>query len=181
MSRPLARAYLALPAELRERGALWYLQERAWITAAARGFAVRSERALGAYAALSPMVTVARCRADLLRLLAGRQVNGLPSRRNAALEILAGAPPLERLRGLKVRAFYLALAGDPDAAVIDRHMARSISRALRRREPAHNLLHRRGRYAHLARALRSAAHIVGIATTELQAALWLAEVEGVRQ
>lgn len=177
MSVPVARAYLELPPELRDAGAQWYAHERAWIAAAARGFHVRTDRALGAYAALSPMVTVARCRADLLRLLAGRSVPGLPSRRNAALDIMAGTPPLERLRGLKVRAFYLALAGEPDAAVIDRHIARAISRLTRKKAPPHNLLHRRGRYQRMARALRNAAALVGTSTVALQAALWLAELE----
>lgn len=83
-----------------------------------------------------------------------------------AFRIAQGERPVDILSGPKVRAFYRALMGDKDAAVIDTWM---IQAAQWHRDGVS-----RNQYALLAQALTECALIVGVHTVAIQATIWLA-------
>jgi hypothetical protein len=82
------------------------------------------------------------------------------------------ADPLGALGGSKVRAFYRAIVGDPDAVVIDRH---AFDVAVGRVTDGHarTVLSRVGVYDLFADAYREAAAIVGETPAALQAITWV--------
>lgn len=87
--------------------------------------------------------------------------------RAKAWKIAHGADPARVLGGPKVRAFWQAICGDPDAAVVDVWAARAAGVSA-------SELYRAGAYDAVAEAYRALAAIVGVPTRDLQATIWLA-------
>lgn len=75
------------------------------------------------------------------------------------------------IRGPKVRAFWRAIAGDRDAAVVDVWMLRAMGIATPTVSPA--------QYERCAEALREAARRVRVPTRDFQATVWM-QVRGVK-
>lgn len=96
---------------------------------------------------------------------------GLPLGRKAAWGIAWGEPPSAHLRGPKVRAFWRAIAGDRDAAVIDIWMLRAMGIETPTVSPA--------QYERCAEALREAARRVRVPTRDFQATIWM-QIRGVK-
>lgn len=96
---------------------------------------------------------------------------GLPLSRKAAWGIAWGEPPSHHLRGPKVRAFWRAIAGDRDAAVIDVWMLRAMGISTPTISAA--------QYERCADALREAARRVRVPTRDFQATVWM-QVRGVK-
>jgi hypothetical protein len=146
-------------------GREWYRESRGAAEAIARDSLVTLEQAAGVIAALSPRqswrVNV-RLAADAC---AGRPFGGLGSSLRNATRILRGEHPLDVLGGPKTRAFYQAIMGDDDAAVIDVWMIRAMGDDAESAPTAK-------RYAILAATLRSAARKAGVPTADFQAIIW---------
>lgn len=151
-------------------GTAWYRESQATAAAIARETGVSVEVAAGVIAALSPrMQWRANVRAAT-DACAGRSYGALGTSKRAAARIIAGEHPLDVLQGPKVRAFYSAIMGDEDAAVVDVWMLRAMGEDASK-SPT------RKRYAELADAIATAASIVGIGTATFQAIVW-AHVRG---
>lgn len=169
--RALARRLVAWWAKAdkatRTVGVQWYREARRIARQLARRYDCTVSRAAGVIAALSPRLTWTYNVTAAEAVLAGdRKVPGVFRASLAkARMIQEGARPLDVLRGPKVRAFYRALMGDRDAAVVDVWTARAagVQDAPNERE-----------YAQVAQALRMGADEVGVSTSELQAAVWVA-------
>ncbi|HSE45860.1 MAG TPA: hypothetical protein VLA89_11105, partial [Gemmatimonadales bacterium] len=93
-----------------------------------------------------------------------------PANRRKAWRIRLGERPAAVLGGLKVRAFWRAIAGDPEAAVIDVWMTRAMGLP-------YPLSDRQ--YSEAADAITRAAEIVGETTRDFQAIVWM-QVRGVK-
>jgi len=160
----------------------WYQESRRVAQALAGEYGVSLSTVAGVIAALSPRVHWAdnvKGAETVLHRAAypdvfgpggeleglGRGVPGFGANIAKAERIAAGEAPLRVLGGDKVRAFYRAIMGDSDAAVVDMWMLRAIG------EPAHAKLTTR-QYAAVAEALRAAAREAGIDTADFQAVVW---------
>jgi len=129
----------------------------------ARRHGTTPRRAAGVIAALSPMQQwdVNLRMADAV--LAGLEVKGLTGNIRKAEAIASGAKaPLQVLSGPKVRAFYRAIVGDRESAVVDRHMWRAMGDDPLR-PPAYEVG---------ARAITEAARSVGAPVADFQAVVW---------
>lgn len=91
--------------------------------------------------------------------------------RAKARAITLGWPPATILRGLKVCAFWRAIAGEPDAAVIDVWMLRAMGIDTPSVSPR--------QYAACASALREAAVQAEETTRDFQAIVWM-QIRGVK-
>jgi hypothetical protein len=108
----------------------WYPAGRAWMESLAWD-GVDLQGIAGAVAALSPQqswqsqLTWTPIILDWFakggRIAAEVPGPGFHSNKDKALRCLLGYDPLEVLGGLKVRSFYLALLGDTESVVVDRH------------------------------------------------------------
>lgn len=146
-------------------GASWYRESRRAARRIARESGVSLSVAAGTIAALSPRM---RWRENVLAAAAaceGREYGALGTSKRAASRIIAGEDPLDVLNGPKTRAFYQAIMGDEDAAVVDVWMLRAMGH-----DP--NKSPTRKRYEELAGAIRTAAMVVGIGTATFQAIVW---------
>lgn len=163
----------------------WYDSARAWCAALAETYDLTTEAVAGAVAALSPQVSWRKQLEWVPRVLAWFQRDSSADRvdgagvhasdcpgpgfigsKRKALAILSGASPSSVLSGPKVRAFYRAIMGAPDAVVIDRH-AFALAYA---GDPPRALTARR--YELCARAYRMVAVALGIEPARLQALCW---------
>jgi hypothetical protein len=107
----------------------------------------------------------------LQSLGAGPPPVSLPDARAKAWRIRLRERPDAVLSGPKVRAFWRAIAGDRDAAVIDIWMLRAMGIESPSVKPA--------QYERCAEALREAARRVRVPTRDFQATVWM-QVRGVK-
>jgi hypothetical protein len=148
-----------------DEAAGWYRNSRRTARRLARQYGGGLGRAAGIIAALSPQVqwkVNVRMAEDMLR--DGWATGQTYANLLKAERILQGERPLTVLGGPKVRAFYRAMMGDEDAAVIDTWMLQAIG------------WERKGvslrQYERCAAALRAAAAQTGLTTAGFQAVVW---------
>lgn len=126
----LAVFFTANSAE-RLKGARWYADALAFCSAVAQVTGLSVSTVAGVTAALSPNNRWPRNQADAERLChafaagtladaAAVKVSTFNGNKQKALQILAGAQPLDVLGGLKVRAFYSCILGE-SAVCVDGH------------------------------------------------------------
>ena len=120
--------------------------------------------AAGVIAALSPRVQWAVNVRMAEALCRTGVTGGLARSVAAARRIMDGEDPLEVLTGPKTNAFFRAIMGDEDAAVVDVWMMRAVG--LNRSKLTSK------QYEAVAAALRSAAARAGLPTAEFQAQVW---------
>lgn len=147
-------------------GERWYPNARSLVFEWSMEYGMTEEAVAGVVAALSQ-----RChwRTNLERArecLNGEWPGGLPAAAAKAVAIRDGADPETTLgpKAWKVRAFYRALLGDDDAAVVDTWMLTALDWPL----PGYSRL----QYERLAGVLAAEAETVGLRTCHFQAALW---------
>lgn len=167
MVRALLDAWAQAPDDVRAKGLAWYRGARMMVKAIARKNGVSHAVAAGVVAALSPRLQWAvnvRC-ADTV--LGGGIPRGVfKTSLHKALRITRGGErPSVVLSGPKTRAFYKALMGDDQAAVVDVWVLRAVRWTRKVTDRA---------YARIAGALRAAADAVGVPTAQLQAVAWVA-------
>lgn len=147
-------------------GASWYVDARREARRLARTYNVGLGAACGVIAALSPRVQWSQNLKLAEEVLATGTVKAGAMRDNLlkAQRIADGEQPLRVLGGPKVRAFYRALTGDADAAVIDTWMLTAVA------WPREGVT--QGQYNRIEHALREAARITRLPVSELQAIVW---------
>lgn len=167
LARRLVAWWRAADKAARTAGVQWYREARRIARRLARTHGTTVATAAGVIAALSPRLTWSYnvIAADAMLAKVPKVPGVFEASKAKAHRIIAGERPLDVLRGPKVRAFYRALMGDRDAAVVDVWTARAagVQDAPNERE-----------YAQVAQALRMGADEVGVSTSELQAAVWVA-------
>lgn len=140
----------------------WYRQSRRTARSLARKHGVTLSCSAGVIAALSPRI---RWKANVEgadAILGGSDEGpGFGSNIEKACRIRDGERPLRVLGGPKVTAFYRAIMGDRDAAVIDVWMWRAIGVA-----PGSMS------YDEAANIMRDAAAKAGVAVADFQAIIW---------
>lgn len=164
LKRRLISLYQSAPLDAVSAGNDWYATARKQARALAKQHGTTLARAAGVIAALSPRVTWS----NNLRLASA--VLGKTYRRGAfkaslakAVAIRDGGRPLKVLSGPKVRAFYRAIMGDHNAAVIDVWMLRALRwfKALKTKA-----------YQALTAVIKAAAVAMGTTVAKLQAVIW---------
>lgn len=147
-------------------GGQWYRESRRTARKLAAKHGVTLSVAAGVIAALSPRLRWASNVACADGLLGGEEVTGVFGQSLAkGRRIIAGERPLSVLGGPKVRAFYAAIMGDEDAAVVDVWMFRAAG------VPAEQIS-KAGVYDMVADALRAGSAYIGIGTANFQAVIW---------
>lgn len=140
----------------------WYRESRRTARALARKHGVTLATAAGVIAALSPRIRWGTNVLGADMILGGSDSGpGFNTNVEKACRIRDGEKPLSVLGGPKVRAFYRAIMGDKDAAVIDVWMWRAIGVA-----PGSVPYHK------AEEALRSAANRCGVSVSDFQAIVW---------
>lgn len=116
----------------RSHGSDWYLTAHKSAQSMADRYGVSLSTVAGVIAALSPNNRWERNLIDADRLIrlhtfgspddtAQLKVSTYGANKRKALSILDGTSPMDALGGLKVRAFYGCIMGDPDAVCVDGH------------------------------------------------------------
>jgi hypothetical protein len=163
----------------REIGRRWYDRSKQDVNELARlaPRGVGPSRTAAILAALSPQTQWSKnwewAREVVLAAAAGGNpptIGGFPRNREKAWRIAGGADPDKVLGGPKVRAFWRALAGDPDACVLDIWMFRAFGYP-------DNVTAKV--YAEITEVMERAAAHVGESVRDLQAIIWL-QTRGVR-
>lgn len=163
----LMEHYGTVPEEVRTEAlnGKWYRESKRTARALARKHGTTLATAAGVIAALSPRISWSvNVRAADLVLEGVRdttQVAGFDSNVEKAFRIADGERPLKVLGGPKVTAFYRAIMGDEDAAVVDVWMWRAMGVAPEGMS-----------YAEAEQALREAARLAGLPVTTFQAIVW---------
>lgn len=160
--------------ELIAHGRDWYPRELARISAIGEAHGVDVDTAVAVAAVLSPATPwvglVGRLGAFLAAALAGDPRPDFPTygrQRELAASIARARSGVTLVSGPKVRPFALALLGDGDAVVIDRHAAR-IARVC-----AVNELPTPGQLTAARHGYRMAARELDVPPRDLQAAVWV--------
>lgn len=156
----------AIPQDVRTEAlnGQWYRASKRVARRLARKHGVPLRTAAGVLAALSPRVRWSTNVAAADKLLGGapnEEVAGYNTNVEKARRIAKGEEPDDVLGGDKVRAFYSAIMGDDDAAVVDVWMWRAIGCA-----PGGMS------YNDAAAALRDAAAQAGLGVADFQAVVW---------
>lgn len=149
-----------------EEGRGWYRARQREIRRLSEESGLSRSVVAGVIAALSPRMRWkenVKCARELL--LHGRVPRCMEGSKSKAMRIYTGARPLQVLGGPKTLAFYRALMGDTNAAVIDVWMFRAMGM-----EPTSN----RFQVDYATDCLREAASIAGIPCAEFQAVVWCA-------
>jgi hypothetical protein len=165
----------ATPANIKE-GCGWYRHARSLVFELSMAFGTTEEIVAGVIAALSQRTQWSTNIDRATRVLDGdNDPGGLPLAAEKAIRIRDGEAPEDVLgeRAFKVQAFYRALIGDDDAAVIDTWMLDAldfykVSKVTGERYQSYTKL----QYERLADVVRSEAARVGMAITEYQATVW---------
>jgi hypothetical protein len=148
-------------------GSSWYADARAECRRMARAHGSTLTRVAGVVAALSPQLQwgVNLRIAEQVLSTGTAQEGCLTASRQKAERIYDGERPADVLGGPKVRAFYRALLGDADAAVVDTWMFHAVGWP-----------EKGGRggklYERVADALREAAALAQLPVSEFQAIVW---------
>lgn len=164
-ARTLVKTWRSIPKDQRTEAlnGRWYRESRRVARALARKHGVSLATAAGVIAALSPRQQWSANVAGADDLLGGGTGCGFAKNRDKAERIANGERPLDVLSGPKVRAFYRAIMGDQDAAVVDVWMWRAMGQ---------NPLAPTVKYDDAAASLVEAARKVEVAVTAFQAAVW---------
>jgi hypothetical protein len=147
-------------------GARWYASARRDAARIGKATDTPTDTVAAVIAACSPRVQWSTNLKMAANMCAIGDCSGLGTSRRNAARILSGESPDDVLQGPKVHAFYRAISGDLDAAVVDVWMLRAAGwpkDAVSRRE-----------YADVARALTRAARRFGRDTAVFQAETWVA-------
>jgi hypothetical protein len=146
-------------------GERWYRESRRYARQLAREYGGGVGRAAGVIAALSPQVQWSRNKEMARDVMAtGTAVGQTGNNLTKAWRIWNGERPLKVLGGPKVRAFYRAMMGDENAAVIDTWMLQAMG------WPQRSLSARQ--YERCAAALAEAASYTHLTTAQFQAVVW---------
>lgn len=146
-------------------GERWYRESRRYARQLAREHGGGVGRAAGIIAALSPQVQWSRNKVMAADVMAtGTATGQTDANLTKAWRIWGGERPLQVLGGPKVRAFYRAMMGDEEAAVIDTWMLQAIG------WPQRGLSARQ--YERCAAALAEAASYTHLTTAQFQAVVW---------
>lgn len=162
----LVRMYNEGPPQLRAEGLAWYATAHAAAVDLAVRYGTTDRVAAGVIAALSPRLQWSVNLQAAARALAGEDPGTLRRSAEQASRIIAGEDPLSVLQGPKVRAFYRAIMGDPDAVTLDVWAMRAALGAEPPAKPSPALR------ARMERAYRRAAAAVGVPPRDFQAAVW---------
>jgi hypothetical protein len=160
----LVDAYDSIPEDVRVKAldGDWYWRSRQQARRLARLGGVSVRAAAGIIAALSPN-TLWKANITLAEhVLLHSEPKGFRGNWKKAERIRDGERPLSVLRGPKVRAFYRAIMGDEDAAVLDRWMWRAMGFD-EHKHPAYEVGQQ---------ILADAAAIVGLPTATFQMVVW---------
>lgn len=170
----LTRVWADVSADDRRAGLAWYDRASAAADDIADRYGLDRSQAAGIIAAMSPRSrwstnlraaeTIARAAAD--GAPSAPRV-GLGDAVDKAWRIAHGEPAGLTLGGPKVRAFWRNITGDRDAVTVDVWAARAATGRYDAPVPAGR------RYARIAAAYRAAAHAVGVAPRDFQAAVWV--------
>lgn len=166
--------YEQASSEARAGGAGWYTMAQREAMKLSRDTGVTLHRAAAIIAVLSPQLQwgvnlrIARQVCEYGEALEGV----LRANEDKARRIMAGERPLAVLGGPKVRAFYRAMLGDENAAVLDTWMWYALG------WPEGGAKSGR-RYEEAANALREAARRVELSVPQFQAIIWW-HVRGVK-
>lgn len=180
MIEGIVRQYRAADEQTRQHGRDWYRLSERDIRRFARELPRGMGQSVGAaiFAALSPRAQYVQNWRAAYAIAEARNAGateppatGLGDARDKAWRIAHGEHPDRVLGGDKVRRFWRALAGDPDAVVIDVWMCRVVGIDQERLTPSV--------YANVEASFRAAARIVGETPRDLQAILWFA-VRGIQ-
>jgi hypothetical protein len=165
----------ATPQQIKE-GCGWYAHARSLVFELSMAFGTTEQIVAGVLAALSQRTQWSTNIDRATRVLDGdNDPGGLPAAADKAIRIRNGEDPETVLgeRAYKVKAFYRALLGDDDAAVIDTWMLDAldwykVSKVTGERYQSYTAL----QYQRLVDVLRAEAQRVGLAITEYQATVW---------
>lgn len=159
----------ATPEDIAE-GTLWYADA---YTLAITLDPANPAAAAGVIAAMSPITPWGRNKDLAERAYRDGAASGTLSRNcDKANEIMAGADPLDVLKGEKVVNFYLSIIGDQNAVCIDRHAYDIAVGTVTNDVSRDKALRRKGEYDKIAALYREAAERIGILPSELQAITW---------
>ena len=147
----------------RLEGIEWYATARREIRDLATRQSLPFDSVAYAVAALSPKMSWKHNLRAVENLAKGLDAIGMRGPVAQARACLQG--DLSALSGAKVTAFALALTGDSTAAVIDRWMMRAIG--------ADRIVPTQRQYGIVTKALKVAARMVGLPTSQFQAVVWL--------
>ncbi len=165
MARRLVRVYRAATEAIRAAGRKWYRLARVVAWGMARECGVTMRTAAGVIAALSPRLQWVTNVKAARAMLAGKDPRGVFRASKAkARRIIAGESPESVLRSPKVMAFFDALTGNDDAAVVDVWTARAAGLD----GPVTD-----AQYREVALALRAASIETGERVAQLQAIAWV--------
>ena len=176
LTRRILATYRGASLEELTTGAAWYGHAHRIASSIAQDTGYSTRQVAGVIAALSPQngweQNVPAARTACERGTAARLHTGCQVRKADA--ILAGAEPLDVLKGNKERSFFGNIVDptDPSHVTIDRH-AHDVAVG-RRFGVADRGLGSRYRYANLALAYRRAAAILGVSPSTVQAVVWQA-------
>lgn len=147
----------------RIQGIEWYARARREVLDLANELGLPPRSVAFAVAALSPKMSWKHNLEAVKRLANGLDAIGMRGPVEQARACLSG--DLSALSGAKVTAFAFALCGDSTAAVIDRWMMRAIC--------SDRIAPTQRQYGIITKALKVAARMVGLPTTQFQAVVWL--------
>jgi hypothetical protein len=164
--------YRAATAAQLAEGTDWYSAARTFSIGLAERYGLTLEQAAGIVAAISPRLPWDRNMAYADLLMRTGDCPTLKGNKAKAVRILSGERPLDVLGGAKVRAFYLAILGDPDAVVVDRH-AFDVAYGAVTDDRTRKALDRVGGYDGYANAYRAAATALGTTAVVVQAVTWV--------
>lgn len=146
-------------------GITWYRDSRKFARGLAREHGTGLAKPAGIVAALSPQVQWGRNKLMAIEVMETGWTTGQTTANiHKAARIWEGERPLSVLGGPKVRAFYRAIMGDPNAVVLDTWMATAIG------WPTNSFSERQ--YERCAAALTKAARRCGVAPADFQAVVW---------
>lgn len=166
MARRIVQCYRLASSAVKAAGREWYRNARLTAYRMALDCKVTLRTAAGVIAAISPRLTwTHNVTAAWTLLLTGDARGVFKASKAKARRIIAGARPEDVLGGPKVRAFFAALCGDDDAAVIDVWMTRAAG--LRNPQVTERT------YSQVAAALKLASAEVGERVAALQAIAWV--------
>lgn len=168
-TRNILRTYRSAPEWAVASGEAWYAEARRWCERWNCGVST----AAGIVAALSPRASWASNLAMAEYAISGKP-RGLSRAVSQCQRILAGEDPLDVLTGPKIRAFYRAILGDPNAVVIDRWATRiALGKGLSERK-VKILLKSKERRDNLVQSYINAARKTGIhSPAQVQAITWV--------
>ena len=147
----------------RIEGIEWYANARRDIRYSAQRINLPFDSVAYAVAALSAKMSWKHNLKAVENLANGLDAIGMRGPVEQARACLSG--DLSALSGAKVTAFAFALSGDSSAAVIDRWMMRALC--------SDRIVPTQRQYGIITKALKVAAHMVGLPTSQFQAVVWL--------